>query len=73
MTTPAQRSRSLLAARQLLMDLSSGNITKQQAKKEAAGILRHFVWPCDLFQMATNCPDLFEDVNHGIPPAQEDI
>lgn len=62
MTTPAQRSRSLLAARQLLMDLSSGNITKQQAKKEAAGILRHFVWPCDLFQMATNCPDLFEDV-----------
>jgi hypothetical protein len=63
MTTPAQRSRSVLAARQLLVDLANGRITKQQAKVEANAILRHFLWPCDLFQMANNCPDLFESVD----------
>lgn len=73
MTTPAQRSRSLLAARQLLINLSSGNITKQQAKAEAKSILRHFVWPCDLFQMAVNCPDLFETVDGTKTPNQENL
>lgn len=73
MTTPAQRSRSILKARQLLLDLSNGNITKQQAKVEAKAILRHFPWPCDLYQMATNCPDLFEDINHDISQTKKNI
>jgi len=73
MTTPAQRSRSLLKARQLLVDLSNGNITKQQSKKAAKDILRHFLWPCDLFQMATNCPDLFEDVTNDISQTEKNI